>query len=284
MQRKVAWVNLLMQTNIFQFDDYRKFLQECLKESTSEEKLTLVKLADSCRVKSPYLSKCLSGTADLNTDQAHCLGTFLGLNEEELNYFLELVEYSRSYIESYKKYLKKKIKSTQKQNLRTETNIKTAELSEETKITYYLDPLNLIIHMCATLEKSLDVKALSKSLHISEDKVLEVVNQLIMLGIIKQEGSRYVSVVKGLHLPSNSPLCRPHQMLMRQKVLNFQEALSEEGKGYNTMFTFSCDYETYIKIKNEFLSFLKITDKLIDQSHPSGVYQLQFDLFPWALK
>ncbi len=270
-----------VKNNIYQFDDYRKFLQECLKDNTSEEKLTLTKLAQICRVKTPYLSKCLSGSADLNADQSHLIGLYLKLSHEELEYFILLVDFARSYIQEYRKHLHGKIKALQKKNLKTEKNIKTLELSEEDKLAYYLEPLNLILHMCCTLDKGLELKELAKSLHVSLGKIEECVNRLISLGIIKREGETYISLVKGLHLPSTSPLCKTHQMIMRQKILNFQDALAEEGKGYNTMFTFSCDYESYIKIKNDFLQFLKKADKHIENSHPDGIYQLQFDLFPW---
>lgn len=268
--------------NIFSFDDYRVYLREIIENQPShEEKLTIAKIAASARIKPPYLSKCLSNNADLSLDQAHLITIFLNLSAEERDFFLLLVDYAKSYTEEYKKYLKLKIKDAQRKNLKTEKIISLTKLGEEVISKYYLDPLNLIIHMYATLDRSITIKNIVDSLKISETAAQKTVDNLVQMGLIKIENAALVSIANNLHLPSDSPLCVPHQKLMKQFIQSFKDLRGGELIGYNTMFTFSANNETYIKIKNEFLQFLKRADQLIEKSPSTQVYQIQFDLFSW---
>lgn len=268
--------------NIFAFDDYRVYLRELIEaQQTREDKLTIAKIADAARVKSPYLSKCLSNNADLSLDQAHLISIFLKLKPEESDFFLLLVDYSKSYTDEYKKFLKNKIKEVQRRNLKTEKVLSLVKLSDEVITSYYLNPLNIIIHMYATLDRIKNIKSIADSLKISESSVQKTVNNLVRMGILKIENGEIISVLNNLHLPSDSPLCIPHQKIMSQYIQSFKDFRGGDHVGYNTMFTFSANNETYVKIKNEFLQCLKKIDQLIDNSPSTQVYQIQFDLFPW---
>ncbi|MDH4467472.1 MAG: TIGR02147 family protein [Bacteriovoracaceae bacterium] len=270
-----------MSGSIYQYSDYRVFIQECLKDNTPGFKFSKTQLAEAARVKLPYISKCLSGSADLSQDQAHLIAVFLKLRDDELDYFLLLVDYSKSYVSEYKKHLAQKIQKIQKFQLKTEKTLKINEVPHEVLTNYYLDPLNLILHMCFFLDQRPSISQLSNELNVSEIRLKQKIQNLIEMGILKQDGDQITSAMKGLHLPSSSHLCMPHQALMRQKIINFQDQISHVHKGYNTMFTFTADNESFLKIKSLFLEFLKKADGLISQADSNGVYQMQFDLFPW---
>jgi len=270
--------------NIFQYLDYRNFLTEFLKRGSSHPvKMTMTSLAESAGTKVPYLSKCLSNQADLNSDQAYLIGKAIDLSDEELDYFLLLVDYSRSYHQQKKSYLLKKLKDRQRFFLKTEKRIKTEvlKLDLSSQALYYMEPVNLLIHLIMGLnKKKFQEEDFAKILGVSVKSVLQSLKLLIKCNLISRKNDSYEVVVKNLHLPTDSPLFKMHQNLMRQ-FIHQHITRSEDKDSFNLQITFSADEEHRIKIKERFLAFLKEADELILKAPAEKLYQMQFDLFSW---
>mgnify|MGYP003347601145 CR=1 FL=1 len=73
---------------IFSFDGYKAFLVALAEE----QKITFAEIARMARVEPPYISVVLRKHAHLSIGQAIAIGRALKLNEEELDYFLLLVQ------------------------------------------------------------------------------------------------------------------------------------------------------------------------------------------------
>ena len=84
-----------------------------------------------------------------------------------------------------------------------------------------------------------------------------------------------------LHLSTSSPICRPHQELLRQ-FINAHLQKKHDPNNYNLAISFSADEKCIKSIQAKFLQYLKEVDILIDKAEAKNIYQVCFDLFSWT--
>lgn len=270
--------------SIFQYDSYTEALESVFKDrKKSQGQLTLAGLAQKCLMQPSYLTNVLKGRADLNSDQLYRLCELLGLNSEEQEYLNLLLELKRTQYEKRRTELKQKIKKWKVEHLRAEKNI-TAEkvsLTAEQTEKYYLDPYIQLVHIYLTIPKvKKTLEALAQKFSVSEARMLQVLNALEEIQYIRKKGNQYEILVNGKHLPRESPMLRPHQHMLRLKSLEQMQALTPE-QVYSFSVTVSTSPEVREHLQAEFLKFIKAAEKLVKNSEPEKLYQINFDLFPW---
>jgi hypothetical protein len=270
--------------NIFFQTDYRKIFRLIIKKNKKfGQKITLMDIANEIRVQRPYLSKVLNYSADLNSDQMFLACRFLKFSEEQSHYMGLLLEYSRSASNDRKEDLWKKIVEIQNQNLEIKNHLKAevVETQSDRYSPYYLDPMVQIVHLFLTIPRFLkNPERIEESLKISKKRLSAILKVLDDLKIIEIQGDSLVVLRKEMHLPKDSPLCGPQQLLFRQKSIDRIAEIGDEGYGFSVCF--SADEKTRKVIQQNFLDFLKKTEALVGQANPENVYQINFDLLPWS--
>lgn len=270
--------------NIFNELSYRTAIKNLLNSGKSRgKKYTMAALAEEMRVQPPYVTKVLKGAADFHQDQLYLLADYFELDSEEEGYLSLLLEYERSSIKVRKEKLLQKIRQIQEIKLSTEEVILTEspEVLLGLQAEYYMDPMNLIVHMALLTEEGSNLKKLSMRLGISFQRLQDIVSNLEKLGIVTEEGNKFKNKAKGLHLSPQNSLCSPHQLLLRQQTISFFQDPTKRESAYQLAITYTADHEAKEKIKALFLDFLKKADRVIDAAPSSNVYQMNFDLFPW---
>lgn len=265
--------------------DYRKAIKYLIeRENDRGEKTSLASLAEAVRVQRPYLSKVMSGSADLNSDQLYLVCKFFDLSETETEYLELLLDYSRATLKERKDLLKKKIQTTQaihldikKHVIAKEVNVESSAFSE-----YYLNHHMQIVHIALNVKKYQNLTNLSEALGISKDYLLEILKKLEELGLVQHSKDRYTTTTQSIHLPKNSSLLRPHQSIVRMQSLQQLNSRGRDPGNYSFSVTFSGDEEIRKRIQEEFLKFLKITQKIVSTGDTEEIYQINFDLFSWT--
>lgn len=273
-----------MKHSIFNYLDYRKALKEKIdarKKLHSKENYSF--FADAIRVQSPYLSKVLNKQAHLNQDQLYLICEKLNFSEIEYQYMQLLLEFNRCGLKEREKKIKQDIKIFKAKHVKTENVMKTSnyELSESDLSEYYFDPLCLVIHMFLMIPHyQKNFKEIARVLYIKFERVLEVVDKLQRIGVIKEENGRWINQKKNLFITRNSPLFKQHQNLMKGLATHHQTN-NLHNEGFNTMFTFTADKEAGEKIKNMLIQVLEEADKEIIKAPSEHVYQINTELFRW---
>lgn len=269
--------------NMFTENDYRTIIRRCIEErKKTEPTYNFQELAKKMRIQKAYLSRVISGKAHFSSDQLFLACQFLNFNEEEKEYLFLLLEIAKSGLEDRKKQLMKKIDSFQVKYLVTKKFLseKTFSGSSLDFIDYYLNPLNQIVHICLSINRfRADLKQIAKELHVPLDKIIFSVHQLEKMGIIeKTKNDQYVNRIKNLHLPKDSKIYQSWLNQIRFFGLMQSHHISQDNK-YNFTAIFSGNSILRKKIQIKLLEFIKEIEPTIKDSRPSGIYQLNLDVF-----
>lgn len=270
---------------ILSFTDYRTALSELFawQKKLWGQRWTLSGLADQAGLQASYLTNVIKGRAHFSADQLRAIADAMKLSQVESEYLLLLLEWERSSYPPRKKDLSKCIEEIRRKNLSSIRYVTTKEspLSEKQQETYYLDPNVELLHMYLGVPRlSQEIKEISKSLAVTEEFIRETLKFLESTGLVEVRKGRWVKNPVKQHLPEDSPICRPHQSLVRFKSLDHIQKIPKEKK-YSFMATVTMDEEARLKIQAAYLSFLKEAQNIVEKSEPEGIYQIQFDMFPW---
>jgi DNA-binding IclR family transcriptional regulator len=125
-----------------------------------------------------------------------------------------------------------------------------------------------------------DPSSIAEAAGIGPERLEKIFATLRELGIVAFEKKTAIVLQKNFHLPKDSPMLLPHQTLMRTLATQRLVELPPEQR-YSLAVTFSASEETRRKLHSRFLEFLKEAENLVKGSKSEGVYQMNFDLFPW---
>lgn len=271
---------------IFEFNSYiQALLQAIAEKKTHDAKWTMAQLAQACQMQPSYVTNVLKERGDFNTEQLFRVCEQLDLNADQTEFLTLLLELKKTAYPKRKVQLEKKIADFRKQHLRAEKNIstKTVQLTAEQLEKYYLDPLIQLVHIYLGIKNNnatLDI--LAAKFAVPKIQMAQTLQVLEEINYIRKKSGRYEVLIEGRHLPRESHILKPHQILMRLKSLDQMQRLSPE-QNYNFSATISTTPETRTKLQAEFLKFLKAAEKLVKGDEAEKLYQINFDLFPWEI-
>ena len=267
--------------------DYRKGLVGLFQRTKrADPQLTYARVAEHARVQPSYFSNVLKGRGDFSGDQLFLVCNALKIEEVEADYLALLLEWERSAVVTRKQALKKRIDEIRRDRLRTHRHLKAKPVTLETldEAAYYLDPFIKIIHVYLDLPTyAREPERIRNELGLSAERLELAIRSLEKLGMVEQDSSGvYKVLIKNRHLPQSSPVCLPHQALLRLKSAEQLSRLPEEKRQHVSV-TFSTSSSVAEKIHEEFLRFLSSAETLVKSSSGQRVFQMNFDLFPWSL-
>lgn len=269
---------------IYEYSYYQEVIkayideQELLKNKVSYQQIAL-----SLRMQKSYFSKVMAKNAELNKDQAFLLGQFLKLTPEETDYLFLLTDWARASDSNLKTYLKEKIKNIQFQKIQSHKYLNTNEAKPNSELLnkYYLSPEVQLIHLSAGIKRfQREPDNIRKELNLSPNIFKETLKLLQELELIELKENKLKILKSNLHLKPDSPFFPSWQTQFKLKSTEWIKSL-EEGDKYNFLATFSSTEEDKEKIRIEFLHFLKKVEKIVKDSPPEKLYQINFDLFKW---
>jgi len=270
--------------SIYKYLEYREFLTSELKRRKEiQPSFTQEKLAEQCGMRNTYLSNVLKGRGNFNSDQIYALAHHLKLNESETHYLFLLKEYDQCTVAARKNKLKTEIESSRSKMNRTEAHISAKVRKDEPLLLmkYYSDPLVKVVHLMLQIPRyASNVSKISGELNIQPRQLRETLDILTETEMIRFKGNQVEVLQKNFHLPKESPMLLPHQLMMRsrssQKLMETQPE-----RRYSFSVTFSGTEKTRAHIHQQFLEFLKGVEKEVKDAPSENAYQINFDLFPW---
>lgn len=271
--------------SFFEHTDYREALKELVIERKRlNPKFGIHSLADAARIQRPYMSKVLSGHADLSADQLYLIGESLKIDAERMAFLELLLNYARSAVASRKRELKAKIDEIVSQKRRVQEQLHTKVVTSKSidaLSSYYLTPWTQIVHIALFIPRySKDITLLRSLLNISADQMQSILDDLRRMNLLSYANGVWQAHDGNLHLSRTSPLFHAWKMQAQLAGLQRQSSLNESNSTSVT-FVFAATEETRKSIQKKFLSFLKEFEAEVTASESRNVYQLSFDLFPW---
>ncbi|MFZ3229829.1 MAG: helix-turn-helix transcriptional regulator [Pseudobdellovibrio sp.] len=270
---------------IYQFESYTEAIFEAIDEKKmNNSKWTMAQLAQACLMQPSYVTNVLKGRGDFNTEQLFRICEQLDLNAEQTEFITLLLEIKKTSYPKRKVQLEKKIAEIRSRHLRAEKilSVKTVELTAEQLEKYYLDPFIQLVHIYLGINNESTLDSLTLKFGIPKLQMAQVLGVLEEIKYIQKKAGQYLVLVGGRHLPRESHILKPHQILIRLKSLDQMQRLSPD-QNYNFSATISTTPEVRTQLQAEFLKFLKVAEKLVKGHEAKKLYQINFDLFPWEI-
>ena len=270
---------------LFGTKDYRKALR-CLVEKRQlvDRAYTFQNLSELTRISKSYISKVMSGTANLSSDQAYSIGKVLGLSGPELTYFLLLLERERSALEERQKELDLEILRIQEKHLQTKEHLSDAGLKELNSdyFLYYTTPWAQVVHIGLTIPHfARDPQSLCTTLKMNKEDFLQTLHILERLKLVTPETNGYSVSFAKTHLTPDSPQHRSWR-LQQDALTNAAFLERRDPKHYGYSVTYSATESVRAEIRRRFLDFLQDVQRLAGDSKPEKLFQMRFDLFSWT--
>jgi uncharacterized protein (TIGR02147 family) len=262
---------------IYSIDRYRR----------QKSQFTQTKLAEKSGIHNTFISNVFKGRSDFHADQIFSIGEALELSGDEVDFVVDLLEYEKAVHPKRKSQLEGQIKKIREKKLKLGSQLQLDEpdFSKQEEIEYYLNPYFMIVHTALHLNKyALSIGLLAKQLRLSEDYVRYITKRLEEMQFVAYDPKKksYNVRLGSRHLDKTSALCIPHQTLVRNQGLRQMGEIEVSQRNFFSA-TFLGSEELRAAIEKEFYKFTKKVKDLADSAaDPQGIYQMNFDLFPWT--
>jgi uncharacterized protein (TIGR02147 family) len=264
--------------SLYNFNDYRAFLKARFMELPKAGHGQSLRLAEHLKVHTTLVSQVFQGHKSFTPEQGVLTAEFLGLTEEESEYFLLLIQWERAGNEALRKNLQRQIDKHKKQAQELVNRLQSnVTMSEEQKAVFYSDWTYAAVRQASALKDLNDLDSISERLGISRKQTKKIVDFLLQAGLVREEKNKITVGPSSTHLPSHSPWVKVHHRNWRQRAL---ESLNTEDE---TKLHYSCPLTIAKKdaalLREMIVKFLEATDKVIEPSASEEIYCLNVDWF-----
>lgn len=263
---------------IFEFEDYKKFSLKHIKRLPNAGRGQLQKLAQFLAVHPTLISQVFRGDKNLTSEQACRAAEFFGMNDQELGFYLALVERERAGNLILKKHWQSRIESLREENRTVSSRLSpTYNLSQSKKIEFYSSWQYSGIRLGTSIPKLQSPEALAERLGLSVKRVREVIEFLVESGLCVYEKGQVKMGPARTHIPADSPLVTRHHLNWRLKALEAHENLRKHELAFTAPVSIATkDRE---KVREIILQAIERINKLMDETESQELSCLAIDWF-----
>lgn len=265
-------------SQLFKYTDYRPALKFLIATYEGPRKGLQTRLAQQIGCQQTYLSRVISGSAELNQEQSFAVTTFFKLDQLEKEYFFLLVNLNRAATVELKDYYKNKIQLIKSKKTEISSRIDSKNsLDEEKKSIYYSDWIYGAIHVLTAIPQFQTAESISTRLSLSFERVKEVLVFLENAGLVIRKHNKYHHNTVNIHLNQDSPYIKSHHAHWRMKSI---EALSKKNPmnlNYSSVTAFSAADAP--EIKEIMLEAIKKIREVVRNSQEEQIYCYNLDFF-----
>lgn len=263
--------------NIFEFSSFRDFLTELVgpKNKRSGAK---GQIASALKCQSSYISRVLSGLADLSLEQADSLATYLNLIPDERDFLLLLLSKDRAGSHSLKQHFSKKIDLLLKNQQSVREKLKVQEnLAEKYQAKYYSAFKYLAIHVACTIVQLRTPAALAKQFKLEIEDVMEALEFLTGAGLLLKTGDEYSCTLRSIFVDKSNPLILGYHSNIRLRAIDSVKENRDTSLHYSAVATLS--EKDFVRIKERLLNEIRDAVNVIKDSNEEKVCALAVDFF-----
>jgi uncharacterized protein (TIGR02147 family) len=264
---------------LFEFNDYRAFLQDFIKSQKRGGHGYKLKFAETLRVHPTLITQILKGQKSLSLEHALTLSQFIGFSELEKEYFLTLVEMERAGTEALRIFFENRLQKLKGENDKIKNRVQNyTALSEADQAIFYSHWYYSAIRLSCDLSNKVTAASLSRDLALPLNLVQQVLEFLISRGLVQQGPKGTLQTgVQNTFLPSDSPLISRHHMNWRIQALERHPRLTADELAFSAPVTVaSADIPV---IRKMCLSFIQKISKVVAASPPEKLACFTMDWF-----
>ena len=269
----------MIKTDVFEFKDYKLYLQQVLELRAEREKGQKHKLAIFMGCHAGYLSKVLNEKNDLSLEQAQATNKFLGHTHSEAKFFLNLVLWARAGTADLKAHFNDELEKQIQGRLQLKNRISVGRtLNEETQAKYYSSWHYAAVHICVSLEFLKAKEQIAEALQLPPIKVNEALEFLVEIGVLKKNGGQYSQDETNLFLDKDSAFISKHHTNWRIQSLRSLDDIKPLDLHYSGVVT--CTKRDIERIREILLSSIQNVRSTVKEADCSdSFYCNTIDLF-----
>lgn len=254
-----------------------------------EKKLNSVKkirgyrsqMAAAAQCQPAYLSQVLSGKVLFTMEQADGLCEFWNFDHLQSEYWLNLVQLSRSGTPALSKRIRQRladIKFQYTNKSRSEIEVDNKRIFKENTLRYYSSWIPTAIHMLWMVpDYKNNIKATAQRLNISETEVGMALNLLVELDLFELKNQKYGVTSNNLHISNESLYSSLHHKNWRTQAMQNTKATSQNRLHFTSIY--SLDKKTLGDLIEKIRDFLKDCDQDIKKAPETTIACMNIDFF-----
>ncbi len=138
--------------NVFQHNDYRQVIDEWIQSES--DRGAKGRLAKAAQCSPSWITRVLTGNVQLTPDQALGIALYLELAENEIDYFLYLVDLERAAHPQLQQRIRKKLDSLKSEARYLRSSVHTeSEISDADIMKYYSSWVYSAVHVFCMIQK-----------------------------------------------------------------------------------------------------------------------------------
>lgn len=263
---------------IFEYTDYKKFLQEHIHNQPYRGRGLRLKLAQYLNCQTAYISQVLNKYTHFSMEQSLKVAEFFELNASEREFFLLLVQMARAGTKELENFHRNQIEDIleNRKDLANRLNIKN-QLDEMNQHIYYSVWYYAAIHILTSIPEFQKPKNIATKLGLSLSIVTDALEFLMGTGLVIKESERFVIGKTQIHLSQKSVQIRRHHQNWRNKAINSIDENRQEDLHYSNVISMGED--DIPKVYEILLQAIDDCRKVIRSSPEEELQILTLDFF-----
>ena len=266
--------------HIFEFKDYKAFFRAWLNGQPNAGRGLLTKIAKAASMSPAMLTHVFNGDKNLSLEAANDVAVFIGLSEDETDYFLKLVQFSKAGTHSLRERYRKAILRKQKHANEIGTKLNPDRpLSEMAKTLFYSHWLYSGIRNMSACPDFDDIDKISAHLNIPRAHAQRVIDFLLENNLCVISKGKLSPGPQITHIGNENSLVSKHHQNWR---LSAMTKMFDPGEK-NVFFTspMSLSKEDADLIRQKIPSFIEEIRKTVGPSKSEVVRCLNIDWFEY---
>ena len=242
--------------SLYQFVSYKDFFNNWVSQQPNNGHGEYRRLAIGLGVSTTLISQIFNGEKDLSLELACEMVKYLHFDDEESDYFLLLIEFSKAVSVKLKNRLLRQIKERQDAVKKLEVRLKKDHsLNDEAKQIYFSHWLYPALRILADIPSLNHADQFAERLGVPKNQVLKALDFLIKNKILLQKGHQLILGPAHIYNPPSDPLTGRNLINWRQ--LGFNKLHNHDQNQFFYSGTYALSQEVADEIR-------KILPQLID--------------------
>ncbi len=265
--------------NIYEYTEYRDFLKDWIEKIPKKKRGQLARIAEAGNVHKTTLSQIFSGSKDLSLEQAFGISRYLGLSQEESDFFVLLVNYARAASRELKESFRRQIENYQKAWRQLSHRVtKSRELNDEEKATFYSNWIYSAVRNASAIESCKKPLEIARKLGVDLATVNQTLEFLLKHQLCVMTDQGVAPGPKMTHLEATSPFVTRHHANWRIKALGNHPMLRHEQElAYTAPMTLST--QDAARVRSLLAELVEKTDEIVGPSPSEKLYCMCLDWF-----
>lgn len=261
---------------IYHFTDYKQFVLYELRQKPNSGRGQFLKIAKALRVHTTMITHIFKGQLHLGSEQCLALADYLGLNELETEFLVQLVLRARAGDQRTKKFFDQKIAVLKSRALNLSDRLEMKNtLSESDQATFYSSWIYAALRLLSAIPAFQNRAAMAEELKLSQAKVNKHLEFLIGRGLcVEKDGKILYGEIK-TYVAQDSPFVVRHHMNWRTKVMEHYDRLQSDELAFTKPVVIA--ESDFAKIREELVRWIEKFNQIAEPSPSERLCCLNID-------